>query len=129
MTLGGCGWLHCVVSFEKFRDGDGKNVLMAIFSANPSIKHAIVVDADIDPYDMKQVEWAIATRFRGDRDLLIIPNTRVSSLDPTADQKLELGCKVGFDATKPFSKPKENFEIAKNPRSEDVQKIVNKYLG
>jgi UbiD family decarboxylase len=129
MTLGGCGWLHCVVSFEKFRDGDGKNVLMAIFSANPSIKHAIVVDADIDPYNMRQVEWAIATRFRGDRDLLIIPNTRVSSLDPTADQKLELGCKVGFDATKPFSKPKESFEIAKNPRSEVVHKILNKYLG
>ncbi|UCH37392.1 MAG: UbiD family decarboxylase [Candidatus Bathyarchaeota archaeon] len=129
MTLGGCGWLHCVVSFEKFRDGDGKNVLMSIFSANPSIKHAIVVDADIDPYNMRQVEWAIATRFRGDRDLLIIPNTRVSSLDPTADQKLELGCKVGFDATKPFSKPKESFEIAKNPRSEVVHKILNKYLG
>jgi UbiD family decarboxylase len=129
MTLGGCGWLHCVVSFEKFRDGDGKNVLMAIFSANPSIKHAIVVDVDINVYDMEQVEWAIATRFKGDRDLLIIPNTRVSSLDPTADQKLELGCKVGLDATKPFSKPKENFEIAKNPRSEAVRKILKKYRG
>jgi UbiD family decarboxylase len=127
MTLGGCGWLHCAVSFEKFRDGDGKNVLMAIFAANPSIKHAIVVDADIDVYNMEQVEWAIATRFRGDKDLLIIPNTRVSSLDPTANQKLELGCKVGFDATKPFSKPNESFEIAKIPRSETVSKILTKY--
>ncbi|MFH0897638.1 MAG: UbiD family decarboxylase [Candidatus Bathyarchaeota archaeon] len=127
MTLGGCGWLHCVVSIEKLRDGDGKNVLMAVFSANPSIKHAIVVDSDIDAYNMDEVEWAIATRFRGDRGLLIVPNTRVSSLDPTADQELELGCKVGVDATRPFSKPKEKFETATIPRSKAVDKVLAKY--
>jgi len=128
MTLGGCGWLHCVVSIEKLRDGDGKNVLMAVFSANPSIKHVVVVDSDIDVYNMEEVEWAIATRFRGDRGLLIVQNTRVSSLDPTADQELELGCKVGVDATKPFSKPKEKFEIAKIPRSDKVEKVLQRYI-
>lgn len=127
MTLGGCGWLHCVASVEKFRSGDGKNVLMAIFSANPSIKHAVVVDSDIDAYDTTAVEWAIATRFRGDKDLIIIPNTRVSSLDPTADQKLELGCKVGIDATRPFSKPKEKFEIAEIPHNKNVDRILKTY--
>jgi len=127
MTLGGCGWLHCVVSVEKFREGDGKNVLMAVFSANPSIKHAIVVDSDIDVYDMGEVEWAIATRFRGDEDLLVIPNTRVSSLDPAADQELELGCKVGVDATRPFSKPREKFEAARIPHSETVDMILRRY--
>ena len=124
MTIGGCGWLHCVVSFKKFREGDGKNVLMAIFAANPSIKHAIVVDSDIDVYDINQVEWAIATRFRGDRDLLLVPNVRVSSLDPTADQELELGCKVGVDATKTLSKNKDLFERAKIPRSTKVDRVL-----
>jgi UbiD family decarboxylase len=124
MTLGGCGWLHCVVSVEKFRDGDGKNVLMAVFAANTSIKHAVVVDSDIDVYNMEDVEWAIATRFRGDRGLLLIPNVRVSSLDPTADQELELGCKTGIDATRPFSKPKEKFELAKIPQTPTVTKIL-----
>ena len=127
MTLGGCGWLHCVVSVEKFSDGDGKNVLMAIFSANPSIKHAVVVDSDIDVYNMEQVEWAIATRFKGDRDLLVIPNVRVSSLDPTANQELELGCKVGFDATRPLSKPKEKFMSARMPYSELVKRVLKEY--
>ncbi|MEM2094533.1 MAG: UbiD family decarboxylase [Candidatus Bathyarchaeia archaeon] len=126
MTLGGCGWLHCVVSVEKFRDGDAKNVIMAIFAANPSIKHAIVVDSDIDVTNMNQVEWAIATRFRGDRGLLIIPNVRTSSLDPTADQELELGCKVGIDATRPFSKPKEKFELAQIKMSPEVETIIKK---
>lgn len=128
MTLGGRGWLHCVVSFDKFNDGDGKNVLMAIFAANPSIKHAIVVDSDIDAYNMEEVEWALATRFRGDKDLLVIPNVRVSSLDPTSDQERGTGCKVGFDATKPLSKPKEKFEKAKIPRSKRVERLL-KQMG
>jgi 2,5-furandicarboxylate decarboxylase 1 len=126
MTLGGCGWLHCVVSVEKFRDGDAKNVLMAVFAANPSIKHAVVVDSDIDVYDMNQVEWAIATRFRGDRGLLVVPNVRVSSLDPTGDQDLELGCKTGIDATRPFSKPREKFEPARIPQSVAVTSLLER---
>ena len=127
MTLGGMGWLHCVVSFEKFREGDPKNVLMAIFAAHPSLKHAVVVDSDIDPYDMREVEWAIATRFRGDEDLLIVPNSRVSSLDPASDQERELGCKVGVDATRPLSKPAEKFRKAKITVSDRVREILGKY--
>lgn len=127
MTRGGCGWLHCVVSFEKFREGDPKNVLMAIFAAHPSLKLAVVVDSDIDPYDMEQVEWAIATRFRGDEDLLIIPHVRVSSLDPASDQELELGCKVGIDATRPLTKPQEKFEKATIPASDRAKKLLQRY--
>jgi UbiD family decarboxylase len=127
MTLGGMGWLHCVVSFEKFREGDPKNVLMAIFAAHPSLKHAVVVDSDIDPYDMQEVEWAIATRFKGDEDLLIVPNARVSSLDPASDQERELGCKVGIDATRPLSKPAEKFRKAEITVSDRVREILSKY--
>jgi UbiD family decarboxylase len=127
MTLGGKGWLHCVVSFDKYNDGDGKNILMAIFAANPSIKHAIVVDSDINVYNMEEVEWALATRFRGDKDLLVIPNVRVSSLDPTADQIGGSGCKVGFDATRPFSKPKEKFKKAEIPISQKVEEILHRH--
>lgn len=127
MTLGGVGWLHCVVSFEKFREGDPKNVLMAMFAAHPSLKHAVVVDSDIDPFNMKEVEWAIATRFKGDEDILLVPNSRVSSLDSASDQERELGCKVGIDATRPLSKPAEKFMKAKIPVSEHVNEILNKY--
>jgi len=127
MTLGGMGWLHCVVSFDKFREGDPKNVLMAIFAAHPSLKHAVVVDSDIDPYDMEQVEWAVATRFRGDEDLLVIPKVRVSSLDPVSDQEKELGCKVGVDATKPLGR--EGFEKPGIPVSEEVKRVLEKYAS
>jgi UbiD family decarboxylase len=127
MTLGGCGWLHCVISFEKFREGDPKNVLMAAFAAHPSLKQAIVVDSDIDPYDKTQVEWAVATRFQGDEDLLIIPNVRVSSLDPSSDQIRELGCKVGIDATIPLAKPEESFKRAVIPASDKVTRLLENF--
>jgi anhydromevalonate phosphate decarboxylase len=127
MTVGGMGWLHCVVSFEKFREGDPKNVLMAIFAAHPSLKHAVVVDSDIDPYDMQQVEWAIATRFEGDQDILLVPGARVSSLDPAGDQEKELGCKVGIDATRPMFKDPEGFRRAEIPVSEKLKEILDKY--
>jgi UbiD family decarboxylase len=127
MTIGGMGWLHCVVSFEKFREGDPKNVLMAIFSAHPSLKHAVVVDSDIDPYNMEQVEWAIATRFKGDEDILLIPNVRVSSLDPAGDQEKELGCKVGVDATRPLFKRQGDFKRAEIPVNSRLKKILQKY--
>ncbi len=127
MTVGGMGWLHCVVSFEKFREGDPKNVLMAIFAAHPSLKHAVVVDSDIDPYDMQQVEWAIATRFEGDEDILLVPGARVSSLDPAGDQEKELGCKVGIDATRPMFKDPAGFKRAEIPVSERLKDILDKY--
>ena len=127
MTVGGMGWLHCVVSFEKFREGDPKNVLMAIFAAHPSLKHAIVVDSDIDPYDMEQVEWAIATRFKGDEDILLVPGARVSSLDPAGDQEKELGCKVGIDATRPMFKDPAGFKRAEIPVSVKLKEILDKY--
>lgn len=127
LTVGGMGWLHCVVSFEKVRDGDPKNVLMAMFAAHPSLKHAVVVDSDIDPYDMEQVEWAIATRFRGDEDLLVVPGVRVSSLDPASDQEHELGCKVGVDATRPKYKDQKDFKRAEITVSDELKRILDRY--
>jgi UbiD family decarboxylase len=109
LTPGGCCWLHAVISIEKQADGDGKNALLAAFAAHPSLKHAVVVDSDIDISDPAAVEWAIATRFQGDRDLIIIRGARGSSLDPSADQESLTTTKLGFDATRPMSKPRDKF--------------------
>ncbi|NJE07478.1 UbiD family decarboxylase [Thermococcus sp. M39] len=110
LTEGGCMWLHAVVSITKQHDGDGKNAILAAFAGHPSLKHVVVVDEDVNIYDDREVEWAIATRFQADRDLVIIPNARGSSLDPSAEKSLT--AKWGIDATKPLDK-KEEFERAK----------------
>ncbi|MEK0382065.1 MAG: UbiD family decarboxylase, partial [Nitrosopumilus sp.] len=91
-----------------------------------SLKMVTVVDDDIDPNDAQSVEYAMATRFQADRDLLIIKNVRGSSLDPSSDQKRLKTTKLGIDATTPLSKRKGGFEIAKIPKQENF--FLKKYL-
>lgn len=118
LTPGGCCWLHAIISIEKQTEGDGKNALLAAFASHPSLKHAVVVDTDIDIDKLQEVEWAIATRFQGDKDLIVIPNARGSTLDPSSNQELALTTKVGVDATRSLLKPKEKFLKATIPSSD-----------
>jgi len=120
LTEGGCKWLHAVVQISKKRDSDPKKAIKAAFSAHRSLKNVVVIDDDIDPYDPISLEYAIATRFQADKDLVIISKVRGSSLDPSSDQKNLLTSKMGIDATKPFSKRPEGFEIAKIPGMEKI---------
>jgi len=120
LTEGGCKWLHAVVQISKKRDSDPKKAINTVFSAHRSLKNVIVVDEDIDPNDPIAVEYAIATRFQADKDLVIISKVRGSSLDPSSDQKNLLTAKMGVDATRSFSKRAEGFEIAKIPGAEKI---------
>jgi UbiD family decarboxylase len=101
LTPASGGWLHAIISIDKRHEGDAKNAIMAAFAAHPSLKHVIVVDSDIDPDDPSQVEWAIATRFQADEDLVIVRNVRGSTLDPSSRDGLT--AKMGIDATKPLN--------------------------
>lgn len=98
LTKGGAGYLHGVVQIRKNTQGDAKNAIMAAFAAHTSLKHVVVVDEDIDIHDPYDVEYAIATRVRGDTDIMVVTGVRGSSLDPT---RLGDGTnvKVGVDAT------------------------------
>jgi len=126
LSIGGCSWLHAILSIEKKKEEDGKNALKAAFSAHPSLKHAVVVDADIDVFNLEEVEWAIATRFQASEDVMVIPNVRGSSLDPSADQETGLTTKVGVDATRPLDKPREKFEKVKIPTSPRITELIKK---
>jgi UbiD family decarboxylase len=98
LTKGGCGYLHAVIQIKKSTQGDAKNAIMAAFAAHTSLKHVVVVDEDINPEDPLDVEYAVATRVRGDQDVMVITGVRGSSLDPC---QLEDGTnvKIGVDAT------------------------------
>jgi UbiD family decarboxylase len=115
LTTGGCHWLHAAVSVEKQSEGDAKNAILAAFAGHPSLKHVVVVDPDIDVNKLEEVEWAIATRFQGNRGLVIITDARGSSLDASGNQELNLTTKIGIDATRSFLRPKEKFERARIP--------------
>jgi UbiD family decarboxylase len=129
LSAGGSGWLHAIISIEKQVDGDAKNALLAALAAHPSLKHAVVVDSDVDVFNASDVEWAIATRFQAGEDLIVINNVRGSTLDSSADQETGLTSKMGVDATRPFAKPKEKFERARIPVSRRVETLIHKLAG
>jgi UbiD family decarboxylase len=129
LSVGGSGWLHAIISIDKQLDGDGKNALLAAFAAHPSLKHAVVVDSDINVFDPNDVEWAIATRFQASEDLIVLSNVRGSTLDSSADQETGLTSKMGLDATRTFTKPKEKFERAKIPVGCHIEKLVQKLFA
>lgn len=108
---GGCSWLHAIVQIHKKSADDGRKAIEAAHRGHSSCKHIFVVDEDINIYDPLAVEWAMATRFQADRDLVYLGRERGSSLDPSAEPGTYETCKVGFDLTaplgtagKPFSK-------------------------
>jgi 2,5-furandicarboxylate decarboxylase 1 len=84
------------------------------------------VDSDIDVHDPNEVEWAIATRFQANEDLIVINNVRGSTLDSSANQETGTTSKVGIDATRPFAKPREKFERVRIPASRRLESIVEK---
>jgi 2,5-furandicarboxylate decarboxylase 1 len=120
---GGCSWLHAIVKIKKRSEDDPKRAIEAAFAGHRSCKHVFVVDDDIDIYDPLSVEWAMATRFQGDRDLVIFDREPGSSLDPSAEPGKKLTTRIGFDLTKPFSTSGKNFEKVKYPEI-DLTKFI-----
>lgn len=112
MTPGGCYYFHAVVQIHKTNDDEAKHAIDATFAAHKSLKHVIIVDDDINIFDPNDIEFAIATRVKGDEDIYIYPNVRGSTLDPRSENGI--GTKAGIDATMELSK-KWKFERAKKP--------------
>lgn len=137
ITPGGTSWLHGVVSIKKKNEEDGKKAISSAFKGHRSMKHVFIVDEDIDIHNPNEVEWAFATRFQGDNDIIIngksleelykdsiankkdrlIEREKGSSLDPSSDMKTALTTKIGFDLTikknsgKDFKKPELPMKI------------------
>jgi len=113
LTSGGANWLHAVVQISKTGSTNVKKIINEMFASHRSLKMVTVVDDDIDPTDAVSVEFAMATRFQADKDLVIIKNVRGSSLDPSSDQKKLRTAKMGIDATIPTSKRSSGFKLGK----------------
>jgi 2,5-furandicarboxylate decarboxylase 1 len=120
LTPSSNGYFHCVVSLEKSNDGDGKTAILNCFAASHPLKLVIAVDGDIDPFNLSEVEWALATRFQADRGLVQVNGARGSSLDPSSS-KSAVTSKLGLDATLPLKTDKTKFERARITVNSTVQ--------
>lgn len=97
----GCSYRVAVVSMKKAYAGHAKRVMMGVWSYLRQFlytKWVIVVDADVNARDWKDVIWAISTRMDPARDVTMIENTPIDYLD-FASPVSGLGSKIGLDAT------------------------------
>jgi 2,5-furandicarboxylate decarboxylase 1 len=118
LARGGVCRYHLYVQIRKRQDGEAKNIMLGAFAGHYDVKHVVVVDEDVDIRDPDQVEWAVATRFQADRDLLVVSDSQGSRLDPSTRDGV--GAKMGLDATKPLSAPTMKFTRIRVPGEEDV---------
>jgi 3-polyprenyl-4-hydroxybenzoate decarboxylase len=105
-TAASGGSFHVRVALEQRVPGDARNAIAAVMGCLANVKHVFVVDPDIDIFSDQQIEWALATRFQADRDLVVQSGMRAMPLDPS----VALGrswAKAGFDMTLAFLAPGE----------------------
>ena len=121
-----CGALMAVVQIKKTAEGQPQQAIMAALGTETYCKIVIVVDEDVDIFNLSDVMWAVATRTRADRDLVFVHRAMGAILDPTSDPVDNTLTKVGVDATKP-----EGVDFAERLTIADAQRarVRNILLG
>jgi 2,5-furandicarboxylate decarboxylase 1 len=121
---------HVTLSLEKSHDAEPRRLLHFLLSAVPYIKHAVVVDDDVDVHDPQDIEWALSTRFQADQDLVIVADLPARSIDPSKKEG-NLTTKAGLDATVPISQ-RERFKriaVPSEVRDKVAKSIANILRG
>lgn len=121
---GGCR-LHAFISINKQSDGDGKTAILGALGSNKDLKHVVIVDEDVNIYSHDDMEWAVASRVQGSRDIVIVPGALGSGLEPSHTQR-GVTDKVGIDATKPLGEAGKSFARAIIPGYENID--IEKYF-
>ena len=97
-----CGAFMAFIKMKKTAPGEPQQAIMAALGTEFYTKYVIVVDEDVDIFDMNDVMWAVATRVRAERDIVFIPGCKGAVLDPTSDPETFTLTKMGIDATRPL---------------------------
>jgi UbiD family decarboxylase len=97
------GMYNMRIALRQRVPGDARNAIAAVFGSHAEVKHVFAFDHDIDVFSNEETDWAFATRFQADRDLITGSGFRVVPLDPSL-QGARTGAKLGFDCTIPFGK-------------------------
>lgn len=142
LSVGGVARYHLYVKMKKRREGEPKNVILGAFGGHYDIKQVTVVDDDVDVHDPQEVEWAVATRFQADRDLVVISGAQGSILDPSTTVRSHgdrgdvetpahlqgISAKMGLDATKPLTSEGHVFTRVRIPgeREVDLDQVIDR---
>jgi 3-polyprenyl-4-hydroxybenzoate decarboxylase len=94
------GMYNLRIALRQRVPGEARNAIAAAFGCLANVKHVFVVDPDVDIFSEEQMDWALATRFQADRDLVVQSGFRTLPLDPSL-AGARTGAKAGFDLTLP----------------------------
>ncbi|MEO2676129.1 UbiD family decarboxylase, partial [Enterococcus faecium] len=130
----GGGKLMTIMQIRKENEADEgiqRQAAILALSAFKELKTVILVDEDVDIFDMNDVVWTFNTRFQGDKDIIVLPGMRNHPLDPSELPEYNPGsirfrgmsAKTIFDGTVPFDM-KEHFVRAKFQEVEDWEKYL-----
>ena len=99
-----CGAFMAFIKMKKTAQGEPQQAIMAALGTEFYTKYVIVLDEDVDIFDMNDVMWAVATRVRAESDIVFVPGCKGAVLDPTSDPETFTLTKMGIDATRPLGK-------------------------
>jgi UbiD family decarboxylase len=112
------GTMNVRIAMRQRVPGEARNAIMTAFGSQANVKNVFVVDPDIDIFSDEQMEWALATRFQPQRDLVVESGFRTLPLDPSLGDATT-GTKAGYDLTLPFGGQRAiESEIPQPPRFE-----------
>ena len=101
---------HAILQIDPPRNGMAKNAILAAFAAFPVLQMVTAVNSDVNLYDAEDVERAMVTRCRPDKDIIIVPDCFGHELNPATDDGV--GAKMGFDCTYPVPKSDRYEKVA-----------------
>lgn len=118
-TASSAGVMNVRVSLRQRVPGEARNAIAAIHGSMANVKNVFIVDDDIDVLSDEQIDWALATRFQPDRDLVVVSGFRTLPHDPSLDGR-KVGSKAGYDLTLPFGKRNDvELSVPEPPRIGD----------
>jgi 2,5-furandicarboxylate decarboxylase 1 len=97
--------LHMFIAIDKRNDEEPRKLLDAAFNATAGIfpvsmitKRIVIVDNDIDVYNLEEVEWAVWTRLSRAEKIMVLPDVKSWELERCVNEDME-SVRIGIDGT------------------------------
>jgi 2,5-furandicarboxylate decarboxylase 1 len=99
-----CGAFMVFISMKKTAEGEAQMAIMGTLGTELYVKYVVVVDDDVDIFNLHDVMWAISTRVKAEKDVIMIPGAKAAIIDPSSDPDTFTVTKMGIDATRPHGR-------------------------
>ncbi|HHW02317.1 MAG TPA: UbiD family decarboxylase [Thermoanaerobacterales bacterium] len=117
-----------IISMKKKAEGEPLRVANMALAYGEHVKYVIVVDEDINPFDLREVYWAISMRVQPDDRVQILKNVKSNRNDPSTVHPMK-GSVMIIDATEPVDRPFEKVVSVPAETKERLKANWDKYVS